>query len=152
MGISKGLKQKVFYLLSTDFTQTQKFVNPVQSSFWVMTMLHIKAEKEMSERSFYHCYSIWKARVNIHPWLSYLHYRFITACIPVCVRVVRLCTAWTNIAWGRQRISYYCYLYKLATAKRVHFSKLSEIWRQPPLGVASCLHACLVAMWVFLGS
>lgn len=37
----------------------------------------------MSERSFYHCYSIWKATVNIHPWLSYLHYRFITACIPV---------------------------------------------------------------------
>lgn len=31
--ISKGLKQKVFYLLSTDFIQTQQFVNPVQSSF-----------------------------------------------------------------------------------------------------------------------
>lgn len=83
MEISEGLKQKAFYLLSTDFTQTQQFVNPVQSSFWVMTALHIKAEKEMSERSFYHCYSIWKARVNIHPWLFYLHYRFITAYIPV---------------------------------------------------------------------
>lgn len=28
-----------------------------------------------------------------------------------CVRVVRLCTAWTNTGWGRQRIFCYCYLY-----------------------------------------